>query len=91
VKNCRLFSGFPSPFHWPDYLEATGSLAVPDECFSKVSSTYVCLLFECTGLLVSLFAHRLALLFYDNVANWIPAFTFLRWWNKYTASVWLLN
>jgi len=31
-----LWLGFPTPFSWPDYLEATRSIAVPDECFSKV-------------------------------------------------------
>ena len=33
---CFCWPGFPAPFNWPDYLEATGSIAVPDECFSKV-------------------------------------------------------
>ena len=103
VKNCRLFAGFPSPFRWSDYLEATGSLAVPDECFSKVS--IICR--RVSFLNVSLFAHRLRAIlkwchfcFYDIVVDCIQIFLIhsllhseikhRRWWNKHMASIWLL-
>jgi len=43
-KHCVCSLGLPTPFSWRDYLTATDSMAVPDECFSKVLTACMCLL-----------------------------------------------